>query len=449
MSETGRRRLTSWKEIGSHLGRDVRTVMRWEKERGLPVHRVPGATGRVIFADPDELDAWVRGDIRAPPPNEPESVAPALTESTAPIPAPPARAISRRLAIAAAVVIVLGLAAWWAGGRRSAADLAIRITDQGIVATAPDGAERWRHEFDRGEATIPIDLKHEQPGEPFGRDIVTGTAYATRKTDGVVLGGRLQRFAGNGQLLSTFAFDDVLQFDRPYGAPWVLTDFRVERASGSPRVVVAAHHAEWWPSAVTILDAQWKRRGTFVHAGWVERVQWLTSDRIVIAGFSNAQDAGMVALLDANALDGQSPAPHGSPFACGNCAHKGPLRYVVMPRSEVNTANGSPFNRVVLLVKEGALLARTIEAPPTVNAGAADVLYELTPSLDLVRASYSDRYWEMHRELEAAGKIDHTRGECPDRNGPPGIRVWDPSTGWAPVANARSPGPSAQARSRP
>ena len=30
-------RLDSWKEIARHLGRDVRTVMRWERERGLPV----------------------------------------------------------------------------------------------------------------------------------------------------------------------------------------------------------------------------------------------------------------------------------------------------------------------------------------------------------------------------------------------------------------------------
>jgi hypothetical protein len=35
-------RLESWKEIAAYLGRDLRTVMRWEKERSLPVHRVPG-----------------------------------------------------------------------------------------------------------------------------------------------------------------------------------------------------------------------------------------------------------------------------------------------------------------------------------------------------------------------------------------------------------------------
>src|SRR4051794_3428528 len=60
-------RLTSWKDIAAYLGRDVRTVMRWEKERQLPVHRGPGARG-IVFADPAELDAWMRGPASVPPP---------------------------------------------------------------------------------------------------------------------------------------------------------------------------------------------------------------------------------------------------------------------------------------------------------------------------------------------------------------------------------------------
>src|SRR5688572_11494212 len=41
--EGSNRRLETWKEIGSFLNRDARTVRRWESERGLPVRRVPGA----------------------------------------------------------------------------------------------------------------------------------------------------------------------------------------------------------------------------------------------------------------------------------------------------------------------------------------------------------------------------------------------------------------------
>jgi len=55
---TGGKRLDSWKEIAAFFGRDERTVNRWEKELGLPVHRLPGAKGRV-YAFAEELVAWL------------------------------------------------------------------------------------------------------------------------------------------------------------------------------------------------------------------------------------------------------------------------------------------------------------------------------------------------------------------------------------------------------
>lgn len=55
MQET---RLDSWKEIASHLGRSVRTVQRWEKHEGLPVHRHAHAKQGSVYGYSDEIDAW-------------------------------------------------------------------------------------------------------------------------------------------------------------------------------------------------------------------------------------------------------------------------------------------------------------------------------------------------------------------------------------------------------
>jgi len=54
-------RLDSWKEIASFFGRDERTVRRWEKERGLPVRRVPGGGRSAVFAYTHELADWLKG----------------------------------------------------------------------------------------------------------------------------------------------------------------------------------------------------------------------------------------------------------------------------------------------------------------------------------------------------------------------------------------------------
>ncbi len=51
-------RLDSWKEIAAYLKRGARTVQRWEREEGLPVHRLVHDKLGSIYAYRSELDAW-------------------------------------------------------------------------------------------------------------------------------------------------------------------------------------------------------------------------------------------------------------------------------------------------------------------------------------------------------------------------------------------------------
>jgi TolB-like protein/Tfp pilus assembly protein PilF len=92
-------RLDSWKAIADYLGRDVRSVQRWESERGLPVHRIPGAKGGGVFAYTAEIEAWLHPtppsgptpsepDIaNSPPPGEGLPPGPDLESSVDPSPA--------------------------------------------------------------------------------------------------------------------------------------------------------------------------------------------------------------------------------------------------------------------------------------------------------------------------------------------------------------------------
>lgn len=51
-------RLDSWKEIATYLNRDIRTVQRWEKVEGLPVHRHLHEKQSSVHAFKSELDQW-------------------------------------------------------------------------------------------------------------------------------------------------------------------------------------------------------------------------------------------------------------------------------------------------------------------------------------------------------------------------------------------------------
>jgi len=58
--ELSRERLDSWKEIAVYLDREVRTVQRWEKREGLPVHRQFHLNGATVWAFKHEIDAWFK-----------------------------------------------------------------------------------------------------------------------------------------------------------------------------------------------------------------------------------------------------------------------------------------------------------------------------------------------------------------------------------------------------
>jgi tetratricopeptide (TPR) repeat protein len=54
-----RKILESWKEIAAHLNRNIRTCQMWEREMGLPIHRLDGSPKARVFAYRDELDRWL------------------------------------------------------------------------------------------------------------------------------------------------------------------------------------------------------------------------------------------------------------------------------------------------------------------------------------------------------------------------------------------------------
>ena len=80
--------LTSWKAIAAFFDRDVRTVQRWEKDEGLPVHRHLHRRQSSVYAHPAELDGWwARRGHSLPQPTDSSSA------DVAPEPAPPSEAL--------------------------------------------------------------------------------------------------------------------------------------------------------------------------------------------------------------------------------------------------------------------------------------------------------------------------------------------------------------------
>jgi transcriptional regulator with XRE-family HTH domain len=136
------RTLQSWKEIAAYLGVTVRTAQRWEEQSGLPVYRVLREKRDAIYANPEDLDRWVRSRT--------EKAAMPIDASPPPHPAP-SKIRGWLTAGAGAAVLIAALWGLWEWDARPMVRRAERVTARAETQiqphVSPDGkllAYAWR-----------------------------------------------------------------------------------------------------------------------------------------------------------------------------------------------------------------------------------------------------------------------------------------------------------------
>lgn len=117
-------KLDSWKEIASYLGREVRTVQRWEKTNGLPVRRLYHERRGSVYAFTEELDAWV------------VSRQPGVQELTAPTQSSPASS-HFRARFAAIAICSAALAVSFVGQRMATQPQAAAVRSPATIVMSP------------------------------------------------------------------------------------------------------------------------------------------------------------------------------------------------------------------------------------------------------------------------------------------------------------------------
>ncbi len=414
-----RPRLDSWKEIASHLGRDVRTVIRWERNRGLPVYRVPGGKLSRVFAYPGELDQWLAaGGV------ESEAGQAAAT-------APRSARSSRRWIVAAAIagVAAAGVIGW--GLMRAAVPLReLRVVGNDLRAVDAAGRTRWTHSLGSSELEAPEALwTHVGDADGDGQQEIFAAMELRHPTLSQHAGALTSFSPDDGRARWSVTASDRLRFgDGVYGPPWAASGLTVYRTPTGARVAWALHHFTWWPGLLMTLDADGRRLGSFVNSGWIRATAPSRDGRpLLMTGIANSQQAYVFAVLDAANPSGHSPEPPGSRMECLDCPAGGPLQYVVFPRTDVSHQQPFPGPGPTLMTfDDGSVHVHALESS---GPNIAAMIYEFAPDLTLRGARFSDSFWEWHRRLEADGKIRHSSDECPERGGLE-VRHWAPENGW-------------------
>lgn len=107
------KRLDGWKSIAGYFNRDRTTAMRWARDRGMPVHRMPGGKQGSVFAFEQDLAAWAlnQGDLTQEA-GETAAAAPPELPDPVPVVSSPARRVWLPLAIGGVVLLGVGNWAW-------------------------------------------------------------------------------------------------------------------------------------------------------------------------------------------------------------------------------------------------------------------------------------------------------------------------------------------------
>lgn len=478
-------RLDSWKEIAGYLRRDERTAIRWEKEKGLPVHRVPGGKRQAVFAFTEELDAWlIRAEVR--------EIVPAgllsdeLVQGGRASVAQSAKSVDRQslqlgpelvtLSSDAAInkklpwiqrrsrvmyfgggalltVAVLALAAvglrFGPHSHAAAARLPVGVefTMTSLRALDDVGQRLWTHTFPgRLDESLSIDghrlsdLARIADFRGDGEREVLALIPLRSDVDGLDPDRwEVDLFSSNGQMLWKYVPEARFQFGKhELDGPWAVVTDLVSSGEGKKQIWVSSGHTTWGNSFVVNLDPlTGKAALRFVNTGTVHSLREMITTKgrfLVVGGFNNEQDTGSLAVIDEAKPFAASPQSAGTRHKCVSCPEGDVDYYFVFPRSEINELEHIHEDAVTeVRVIGDEIEIRKAELNPHESPPQTIYLLKADPEVRVVSLRFESGYDMLHRQLQQEGKLRHTLEDCPERLHPRPIKMWTPAGGWTEI----------------
>lgn len=426
--------LQSWKEIAAFLERDERTAMRWAKDQGMPVRRIPGAKRSRVSASRAEILRWLG--------TQPGSLAEVAVSAV------PRRFTNRHLILAAAIcglglLVALAIIKFPFRDRLPAR---VTFTQESVVALDDAGRPLWEHNYHRRLQLSPArraladlarmaDLK----GDGDREVLVVAPLYLGPNPQDL-WEAEIDCFSSAGKLLWSYAPREMLQFGKDQlRGPWNVFDMLISHRGPRRSIWAVFNHFEWGNAFVVELDPATGRGPVrYVNGGTIHSLNEVENAGVtylLAAGFNNEHDGGSLAVIDERKRFAASPQTAGTRYQCANCPVGVPDYYFVFPRSELNAIRKEYEQHASgLRIGGDELELWTRESSDYDFTVQSMYLFRLRPSLHPISRRYSSTYDLLHADLERSHQLDHSITACPERLHPPPIRMWTPSGGWQEIA---------------
>jgi hypothetical protein len=431
--------LSGWKEIASWSGRSVRSVQRWERDLGLPVHRIKTPDGQSVYARRSELDAWRASlDVHETSGLTEKNGNGAEKDGGQTSEAGPAAAsnswMGRTLFVLAGLVIVIVAAALSRYGRGPSVASSYLVEGESVKALDAEGRLVWSYDVGYpirmgGQVLVasPLQVDFQNDGHD---ELIVAIKHAVpqpgpREPDVLLC------LDDTGQ--PCWALRPEQRFtcgSEEFAGPWQIGDVSVIDRDGRPKLWVSFVHHTWAPSFVLEVDADGSSRLLYFQPGWITTVaRWdgAAGSYLVAGGVLNARQRASLVLVPVESLPASAPAEPGG-YDCAGLPAQRPERMLVLPSFDAQVQE-EPYPFVIAVD-----LLKTQLKGHYATTGGAGVVFEIDSALGLRRLARADSYWLEHRRFEEAGLLDHTRDTCPGRSVERDVQIWTPAEGWSQVS---------------
>lgn len=335
--------LNGWKEIAAHLGRSARSVQRWERDLGLPIHRIktPDA-GSIIYALKSEVDAWrtrqgelaSAGDGAIRDRDNPSALSPDTSIVTAqgqvragsawtwwlhaPIPAWAALALAG-IAVAAVLSVRLidlerGTPAKW------------EFEGRDLRAYTNGGRALWAHSFGQSVshptsmrgAGAQADVHGDSREELLVPVRFAAPGSRTVESDAVVA------FGADGSVV--WSIQPIVKFtatSETFEGPWQVRDIATGMSAQGLRTWIAYSHHTWWPAFVLEIAPNGASHLKYVQPGRIYSLTYWrtpTDTWLVAGGTLNEASNASAALVNVNRPPARWRVDSGPDLDCATCA---------------------------------------------------------------------------------------------------------------------------------
>jgi hypothetical protein len=422
MSPSPNDELMSWKEIATYLGIAVRTAQLWERERNLPVRRLPGGRGRVS-ANIAELERWkgsIPPEVHAPPDDAAAGASTEAPPAGPPLAAPASPATKRgsvrRLLVgcflAAAVLLTTVAARTW---RRSPA--IARVEKDTLLVFDANGNELWRKTFPHplGETGNPERASLSLWVGDLDDDGQSEVLFSPHTLPESPRSSPLVCYDSHGRVRWEYRNERrVRTADGPFSTIHNIAGFLVARLDKgrTNAVFVTTTHQFYYPSQAALLTPDGRTHREYWHSGHLNHLQVadLNGDQkpeFYAAGINNARHAVTMVVLDENHFAGAAAEPAFPHHQLLDFDPGVELARILVPQSCLSRET-DPYNTVASFeVGSDEIVLQTSEK---IGAGAG-IFHHLSPDLRTRQVSLSDSFTIEHRRRIRAGGL--TEASCP------------------------------------